>query len=92
MTDLEKQVAEALRLSTESGTKLQPTIQRYIQTARAELIRSGVPALVANDDTNYLVTDAVICFCQWKMTDGTYCEAYHDCFISQQENLRKSYR
>lgn len=73
MTDLEKAVAYALRLSEKAAEKLLPTIQRNINTARAELIRSGVLRSLAESDSP-LVEDAIITFCLYKMDDESMME------------------
>lgn len=90
MTDIEKAVAISLRLSEDAAIELNDVIKRLIDTARAELIRSGISAEVANDDSNNLVVDAIICFCQYKMADDKDCDRYFNSFTYQQENLRKS--
>ncbi|MCM1192902.1 MAG: hypothetical protein NC123_15660 [Butyrivibrio sp.] len=89
MTDIEKAVAEALRLSEAAAEKLQATIRRNILTARAELIRSGVPAVLAESE-NPLVEDAVITYCLYKMDDESMTERQWSAFQYQQDNLRKS--
>lgn len=89
LTELEKAVAEALRLSEAAVNKLQTTIRRNILTARAELIRSGVPAVLA-ESQNPLVEDAVITFCLYKMDDESMTERHWSAFRYQQDNLRKS--
>lgn len=92
MTDLEKAVANALRLSDEAATdeRMLATIQRNIRTARAELIRSGLAENVANEDGNVLVEDAIITFCMARMGDEGEADRYENIFKYQQENLRKS--
>ena len=89
MTDLEKAVANALRLSDGAAEKLLDTIQRNIDTARAELIRSGVSADVAESDSK-LVEDAIITFCLVRMGDSDEVERNQNAFMYQQDNLRKS--
>ncbi len=89
MTDLETAVAQALRLSDAAAEKLQPTIERNIGTARAELVRSGVPAALAESD-NLLVEDAIITFCLYKMDDEKMQEKNQQAFEYQQDCLRKS--
>lgn len=90
MTDLEKAIVAELRLSNASATNLLPTIQRNINTARSELIRTGVSPVLANS-SHALIEDAIICFCLSKMGDNKaereeYCENFKD----QCDNLRKS--
>lgn len=89
MTDLERAVADALRLSDSAATGLLSTIQRNIATAKAELIRSGCPA----DDINAggsLIDDCIICWCMAHMGDESMMERYLGVFQNQQDNLRKS--
>lgn len=89
MTDLEKSVADALRLTQKAAKKLLNTIQRNILTARAELIRSGVSEDLANS-SNLLVEDAIITFCLYKMDDESNQERNWSAFQYQQDTLRKS--
>lgn len=89
MTELEKAVAEALRLSDAAAGKLLTTIRRNILAARAELIRSGVSDVLAKSD-NPLVEDAIITFCLYKMDDESMIERNWSAFQYQQDNLRKS--
>lgn len=89
MEGLEKAVADALRLSSAGAEKLLPTIQRNIRTARAELIRSGVPSTVAESD-NILVENAIITFCLYQMDDEEDREKNFAAFQYQQDCIRKS--
>lgn len=89
MTDLEKAVAQALRLSDEAAEAMLPTIQRNITAARAELIRSGCSAESA-ELGGALVEDAIITFCLVRMGDESMRQTYETAFEYQQENLRKS--
>ena len=89
MTDLEKSVADALRLTQKAAKNLLNTIQRNILTARAELIRSGVSEDLANS-SNLLVEDAIITFCLYKMDDESNQERNWSAFQYQQDTLRKS--
>lgn len=89
MTELEKAVAAALRLSDAAAEKLLPTIRRNILTARAELIRSGVSAVLAESE-HPIVEDAIITFCLYKMDDESLAERNWSAFQYQQDNLRKS--
>lgn len=89
MTDLEKSVADALRLTKKAAKNLLNTIQRNILTARAELIRSGVSEDLANS-SNLLVEDAIITFCLYKMDDESNRERNWSAFQYQQDTLRKS--
>lgn len=89
MTELEKAVATALRLSDKAAEKLLPTIQRNILTARSELIRTGVSSVLAKGN-NVLVEDAVITFCMYKMDDASMQDKHWNAFVYQCDNLRKS--
>ncbi len=88
---MENNVACALRLSQRAAEKpeMLNTIQRNIQSARAELIRSGVSEDVAKSE-HPLVEDAIITFCLYKMDDETNQERNWSAFQYQQENIRKS--
>lgn len=89
MTDLEKAVANTLRLSNEAAELLLSEIQRNIGIARAELIRSGVSADVVNNG-GALVEDAIITFCLIKMGSESERDRNETAFKYQQDNLRKS--
>lgn len=89
MTELERGVAEALRLSDKAAEKMLKTIQRNIQVARSELIRAGVSDVIANSD-HPLAEDAIITFCLSKMDDENMQERHKEAFLYQEDNLRKS--
>lgn len=89
MTELERGVAEALRLSDKAAEKMLKTIQRNIQVARSELIRAGVSDVIANSN-HPLVEDAIITFCLSKMDDEDLQERHKEAFEYQEDNLRKS--
>lgn len=89
MTDLESAVTAALRLSTAAANALLPTIQRNISTARAELIRSGVPEAQANGNDK-LVEDCIISFCLLKMGEESSRAWHEDAFRTMQDNIRKT--
>lgn len=89
MTDLEKAVARSLRLSDRAAEKLLDTIQRNIETARAELIRSGISEEVV-EAGGALVEDCIITFCMVRMGEETDRVWYEQSFLYQQDNLRKS--
>lgn len=90
MTELERAVANALRLSESAAANLLPTIQRNIKTAQQELIRAGVNRTAAEDEDNNLVCDAVIMFCMIRMGDESNMNRYNTAFQYQVDNLRKS--
>ena len=89
MTLLEKSVADALRLSEKGAEKLNSVIRRHIRTARAELIRAGVPKVLAESD-HPLVEDAIVTFCMYKMDDEDEQEKHWQAFEYQEDTLRKS--
>ena len=89
MTDLEKSVAHALRLSTNAATLLLEEIDRNIAAAKAELKRAGVNA-AAVDAEGALVTEAIVTYCLMNMGDETRYERYFTAFQYQQDNLRRS--
>lgn len=89
MTDLEKRVAKALRLSDAAAELLLSDIQDNIRTAGAELIRSGVPASVVEEEGD-LVQQAAVTWCLMNMGDEEKYPMYFNAFQYQQDNLRKS--
>ena len=91
LTDLEQKVANALRLSPTAAQLLLPDIQFNIESARSELIRSGVPSSVVVEETA-LVQQAIITYCLMNMNDEDKYEQYFNAFSYQQDNLRKTYR
>ena len=60
MTDLEKIIVSALRLSEISAEALIETIRSYIEIARADMVRSGVSEEIANNDENSLVKNVIL--------------------------------
>lgn len=91
LTDLEQKVANALRLSANAAQLLLPDIQFNIESARAELIRSGVPSSKVTEDTS-LIQQAIITYCLMNMNDEDKYDQYFNAFSYQQDNLRKTYR
>lgn len=89
MTDLERAVVHTLRISDKSAERLLPDIQRNIEAARMELIRSGCSADVV-ENGGALVEDCIIAFCVMRMGEESDRVWYEDSFRQQQENLRKS--
>ena len=89
MTDLEKSVAHALRLSTNAAELLLTEIDRNIASAKAELKRAGVNE-AAVDAEGYLVEEAIVTYCLMNMGDETRYERYFSAFQYQMDNLRKS--
>lgn len=72
-------VRQALRIS---HLQLDNLITKQIATARAEMVRNGMSVNVANDETNSLVNDAIITFCQARNADT----------IAEMEQYKKSWR
>lgn len=91
LTDLEQKVANALRLSPNAAQLLLPDIQFNIESAGAELIRSGVPSAVVESEVAP-VQQAIITYCLMNMNDEDKYEQYFNAFSYQQDNLRKTYR
>lgn len=90
MTNIEKAVIAALRLSQTAAERLHDEIDRNIRSARAELIRSGVSTEFAESEHPLLV-DAIVTYCQSKMGDESNADRYAEAFKYQQDNLRKTY-
>lgn len=91
MTNLELDVADALRISSKAAEneRILRIIRRNIVAARSELIRSGVPEELAQSD-HPLIEDAIITFCLMKMDDEALQEKHRNAFEYQQDALRKS--
>jgi len=91
MTNLEKYVVGALRLSSASAEALLSEIQLKIKVARTDIIRSGVPIEIVEDEDNVLVTNLIIKYVCSEMASidsertKSY-EAYKHCL----DELRKS--
>ena len=81
-------VKTAMRIRHEA---LDDLISKQIATARAEMVRAGVPEDVANDDDNACVADAIITFCQMRNADTiTESEQYSTSWKYQLDCIRKS--
>lgn len=93
MTDLEKQIISALRLSEASAEALIDVIRNYIGIARADMIRSGLAEDIANDDTNALVRNVIIKYVVSEMasveTERDKARTYYRICLDE---LRKSYK
>lgn len=91
MTELERYCIGALRLSEASAEALIDELKLKISIARAELIRSGVPEEVANDDSNVLVINTIIKFVTSEMdaVENERIKAF-DAFRLCMDELRKS--
>lgn len=77
----------ALRISTD---KLDTEITMLITSAQAEMVRAGVPADVASDESNVLITQAIKTYCMYQLTDEINIqEKYFESFQYQLDNLRK---
>lgn len=90
MTDLEKRCVSALRLSSAAAELLLPEIQSNINTARAELLRSGVSSAKVQEE-DVLVQQAIIDYVCMQMGDEGLYDRYLVAFQYQQDNLRKTY-
>lgn len=78
----------ALRIST---NKLDTEITMLIASARAEMVRAGVPENVASNEQNVLITQAIKTYCMYQLTDEVDIqEKYHESFLFQLDNIRKS--
>lgn len=79
----------ALRIT---HTLLDSTIEDSIETARAELIRSGVSVEKANDDDDNLIVQAIITYCMsiHANVSDLALERYNQSWLYQLDNLRKS--
>lgn len=79
----------ALRIT---HTLLDSTIEDSIETARAELIRSGVSVDKANDDDDNLIVQAIITYCMsiHANVSDLALERYNQSWLYQLDNLRKS--
>lgn len=93
MTDLEKQITSALRLSDASAEALIDVIRNNISIARADMIRSGLAEDIANDDTNALVRNVIIKYVISEMasveTERDKARTYYKICLDE---LRKSYK
>lgn len=81
-------VKTALRISHNSLDNL---LTKQIAMAKAEMLRNGMSTNVVNDESNLLVTDAIITFCQMRNAD-TILESqnYTESWKYQLDCLRKS--
>lgn len=89
MANLNEIIANALRLGPASREKLSDEIERNIRTARAEMIRLGVPDSVATSQHD-LIVDAIVTFCLMKMGDSSRTEQFREGWEFQVECIRKS--
>lgn len=87
--ELELAIASALRLSEIATQARLVEIQRHIAEARAELIRLGISASMANGD-NILIESAIISYALSKMSAENMQQKYLEDFKCQVDNLRKS--
>lgn len=81
-------IKQELRISHD---KLDSSIELAIASARAEMVRAGVPSSVAEDEDNVLITQAISAYCKYVLTDDSAIQQkYFESFIYQLDNLRKS--
>ena len=86
---LKDSITKALRIGTASAKALNDEIDRYIRTARAEMIRLGISDDVANS-SHELIEDAIIVFCLMKMGSAARYEQYKESWEYQLDCIRKS--
>lgn len=82
-------VKTALRLGAAAGEALSPEIDRNIETARAELIRAGVPKEVA-ESGQILIDNAIVTFCLMNLGSQSLYERYRESWEYQVDCIRKS--
>lgn len=83
-----KKVKLALRIS---HSYLDEDIMDTINTARAEMIRSGISEEKANDDEDSLIVGAIKTFCKYQFSsDNTRVEGFRTSWEYQLECLRKT--
>lgn len=83
---------EKVKLSLRiSHNYLDEDIMDTINTARAEMIRSGISEEKANDDTDSLIVGAIKTFCNYMYSsDNTRIEGFRISWEYQLDNLRKT--
>ena len=86
---VKQSVITALRLSAAAAAALDGEIDRYISTARAEMIRVGVDSAAAAG-TGELVTEAIVTYCCMKMGAPDRYDQYKAAWEYQINNLRRS--
>lgn len=73
------------------NTSLDSEVTRYINWAKAEIERVGVPHAIAVSDTNPLIEDCIVQGCLMNLsTDERIREAAEKAFFYQLDNIRKS--
>ena len=82
-------VKTALRLGAAAGEALSPEIDRNIETARAELIRAGVPKEIA-ESGQVLIDNAIVTFCLMNLGSQSLYERYRESWEYQVDCIRKS--
>lgn len=81
-------IKAALRIS---HSKLDNEINNTIAVARAELIRSGILANIANATDDYLINEAIKTYCLFNYSNNDkMAEGYFASWQYQVDNLRKS--
>lgn len=74
-----------------SHARLNDDITRNIATAKLELKRLGISEAKANDETDKLITEAIITYCQYKYASNEKLQdGYLESWQYQTDNLRKS--
>lgn len=82
-------VKTALRLGVAAGNALSGEIDRNIETARAELIRAGVPKKIAESGQK-LIENAIVTYCLMNLGSQTLYERYRESWEYQVDCIRKS--
>lgn len=82
-------VKAALRLGAAAGEALTAEIDRNIETARAELIRAGVPKETA-ESGQVLIDSAIVTFCLMNLGSQSLYERYRESWEYQVDCIRKS--
>lgn len=81
-------VKKTLRIT---HTKLDDSIQDTIKSARAEMIRLGILAYKAEDDSDPLIGEAIKTYCQMSYAnDPKKQEMFEKSWCTQVDGLRKS--
>lgn len=86
---LKEAVKTALRLGETAGNTLSGEVERNIEVARAEMVRAGVPASVAESE-HKLIENAIVTYCLMTLGNKELYERYKESWEYQVDNLRKS--
>lgn len=89
MAALKETIIKALRLSSAAGTALSDEIDRNIKAARAEMIRVGVSADLAESE-HVLIEEAIVTYSLMNMDYSDTFDRYQAAWLYQIDCLRKS--